>query len=256
MPKFVIFNADDFGMTQGINRGIVQCHTEGVVKSTSLMVNRREAEDAAAISKDHPGLSVGLHWDVEYEEDKKFDITDEAAVRDDFKRQLDRFDALIDKPPTHIDSHHHAHLRGALPDLWRELVDPLGVPLRGQSEIRYDGRFYGQPTEDETDLTFVSVHQLEKWLEKLPEGWTEFGCHPGYVSPDWKSSYNWEREVEIRTLTDLEILQAIDRFGIIVASFADYEKPKPAPAAPAAPAEKKPAPKKKAKRKAKPKAKR
>ena len=247
MTKFVIFNADDFGMTQGINRGIVQCHTEGVVRSTSLMVNRREAKDAAAISRDHPGLAVGMHWDVEYEEGKKFDITDEAAIRDEFKRQLDQFEALVGKPPTHIDSHHHAHLRGGLPDLWRELVDPLRIPLRGQSAIRYDGRFYGQPAEDETDLTFVSVHQLETWLEKLPEDWTEFSCHPGYVSPDWESSYRWEREVEIRTLTDLQILQSIERLGITVASFADYEEPKP----PAAKAKKKTMTKPKSKSKSK-----
>src|SRR5262249_60830255 len=61
-PKWLIVNADDFGASAGINRGIVDCHTRGVVTSTSLMVTGRAARDAAVLSRRHPALPVGWHW--------------------------------------------------------------------------------------------------------------------------------------------------------------------------------------------------
>jgi chitin disaccharide deacetylase len=62
--RYLTFNADDFGASTGINRGIVECHTRGVVTSASLMVEGRAVHEAVAISRDCPALSVGLHWDV------------------------------------------------------------------------------------------------------------------------------------------------------------------------------------------------
>ena len=64
MHKFLIVNADDFGASAGVNRGIVECHTRGVVTSTSLMVAGRAVDEAVALSRAHPDLAVGLHFDV------------------------------------------------------------------------------------------------------------------------------------------------------------------------------------------------
>jgi predicted glycoside hydrolase/deacetylase ChbG (UPF0249 family) len=61
VDKYLIINADDFGASAGINRGILDCHTRGVVTSTSLMVTGRSVREAVALSRDHPGLAVGLH---------------------------------------------------------------------------------------------------------------------------------------------------------------------------------------------------
>jgi predicted glycoside hydrolase/deacetylase ChbG (UPF0249 family) len=54
VTKFLIFNADDFGASTGVNRGILECHTRGVVSSTSLMVTGRAVREAVSISRDHP----------------------------------------------------------------------------------------------------------------------------------------------------------------------------------------------------------
>ena len=51
MRKFLIINADDLGASSGINRGIIECHTRGVLTSTSLMVTGRAALEAAAIEE-------------------------------------------------------------------------------------------------------------------------------------------------------------------------------------------------------------
>src|SRR6266699_3058257 len=108
MNRHVIFNADDFGASAGINRGILRCHTRGVVTSASLMVTGRAVCDAVAISRDYPALSVGLHWDVWGEDEREFDTGSLRSVRAEFERQLERFFELMGRLPTHIDSHRHA----------------------------------------------------------------------------------------------------------------------------------------------------
>jgi predicted glycoside hydrolase/deacetylase ChbG (UPF0249 family) len=53
------------------------------------------------------------------------------------------------------------------------------------------------------------------------EGWTEIGCHPGYVSDDFVSVYLSEREVELRTLKDPSVREEIRSLGIHLASYRD-----------------------------------
>src|SRR2546430_6336748 len=64
MVKYLIVNADDFGASRGINRGIIEAHQRGVLTSTSLLVNAAASGEAAELSRSAPGLSVGLHADV------------------------------------------------------------------------------------------------------------------------------------------------------------------------------------------------
>jgi predicted glycoside hydrolase/deacetylase ChbG (UPF0249 family) len=222
MAKYLIVNADDFGASTGINRGILECHTRGVVTSTSLMVTGRAVAEAVSMSHDHPVLAVGLHWDVWGEDDRNFDLDNVPAVRDEFRRQLDAFHRLLRRPPTHVDSHQHAHRQERLLPVFRELVSPLGVPLRDDGRVRFVGGFYAQWEWLVTNLDYVSVPFLQRLLrEEVAEGWTELSCHPGYRSPDFSSVYIAEREVEVRTLTDPRVRQTIDDIGIRLASFAD-----------------------------------
>jgi predicted glycoside hydrolase/deacetylase ChbG (UPF0249 family) len=224
VEKYLIINADDFGASTGVNRGILTCHTRGVVTSTSLMVTGRAVAEAVAMSRDHPKLAVGLHWDIWGEEDEQgFDINNLPAVRDEFHRQLDAFCCLLGRMPTHIDSHRHAHLRGELLPVFRELVEPLGVPLRYDSLVRCVASFYAQWEWMVTNLDYVNVPFLQRLLhEEVSEGWTEFLCHPGYVSSDFTSVYLSERETEVRTLTDPRIRHTIEQLGICLVSYADY----------------------------------
>jgi hopanoid biosynthesis associated protein HpnK len=61
MDQRLIINADDFGLSPGINRGIIEAHRSGVVTSASLMATGDAFDDAIALSLAHPELSVGLH---------------------------------------------------------------------------------------------------------------------------------------------------------------------------------------------------
>ncbi len=57
----LIVNADDFGLTQGVNRAIAEAHTNGIVTSSTLMANGPAYEDAVGLAKRLPRLSVGCH---------------------------------------------------------------------------------------------------------------------------------------------------------------------------------------------------
>src|SRR4030095_4795665 len=62
--KYLIVNADDFGQSPGINRGIIEAHEHGIVTSASFMTRWPAAGEAASYAREHPKLSVGLHLDL------------------------------------------------------------------------------------------------------------------------------------------------------------------------------------------------
>jgi hopanoid biosynthesis associated protein HpnK len=57
----LIINADDFGLTPGVNRGIIEAHGHGIVTSATLMANGAAFEDAVRLAQSSPRLSVGCH---------------------------------------------------------------------------------------------------------------------------------------------------------------------------------------------------
>ena len=59
-----IFNADDFGMSRGINQAIAKAYHEGVLNSTSIMINLNFVNEALELKKDMPDLAVGLHLNL------------------------------------------------------------------------------------------------------------------------------------------------------------------------------------------------
>lgn len=57
----LIVNADDFGLTHGVNRAVVEAHCHGIVTSATLMANGRAFEDAIKCATSTSRLSVGCH---------------------------------------------------------------------------------------------------------------------------------------------------------------------------------------------------
>ncbi len=223
MGKYLIVNADDFGASRGVNRGIIEAHTNGIVTSASLMVTGRAVSEAVSLSREHPALSVGLHWDVWGEDEREFDIHDLLAVRTEFQRQIDEFQRLTGELPTHIDTHRHVHFFEHLTPVFEELVAPLQRPLRGCSKVRFEGGFYAQWEWMVTDLDHVSVEYLEKLLRaEIGAGWTELSCHPGYVSDDYQAVYLPEREAELATLTDARMKEVLRTLDIQLKSYHDF----------------------------------
>ncbi len=221
--KHLIVNADDLGASPGINRGIFECHARGIVTSASLMVTGMSAQEAVAQTRDHPRLSIGLHFDVWGEDEREFDTRNIPALRDEFARQLDAFRAMTGRDPTHVDSHRHAHREDHVFPIFREMVEPLEVPLRHSGEVRYIGGFYAQWEWQVTNLEYVSVPFLRRMLrDEVGDGWAEVSCHPGFVTPGYHAVYHAEREAEVRTLTDPTIRRTLKELDIRLESYADY----------------------------------
>jgi len=61
MSARLILNADDFGLTPGINRAIGELNSAGVLTSATLMANGPAFDDAIAVARAHPSLGVGCH---------------------------------------------------------------------------------------------------------------------------------------------------------------------------------------------------
>jgi chitin disaccharide deacetylase len=132
---------------------------------------------------------------------------------------------LMNRAPTHIDSHRHAHRQEGMLPLFRKWAAPLGVPLRDDGPVKFVGGFYAQWEDGVTELEYVSVPFLLKMIrEEVGSGWTEISCHAGYRSPDFKSVYLAEREAEVATLTDPRVKAFIGRSGIRLRSYADYSR--------------------------------
>jgi len=224
MAKYLIVNADDFGYTQGVNHGIIAAHEQGVVLSTSLMVDPPGAAEAATLARQYPQLGVGLHFVVTNKNGPPIDLFDVAAIEKELHRQYQRCCDLLGRLPTHLDSHHHVHLRRELKPFFVDWAAEHQLPLRSLGLVYYNEGFYGQWYDEEwrphPAPELISVDNLAQILRALPEGITELACHPGYVLPDLDSSYAAEREIELATLLDPRVLPLIDDLGITLTNFA------------------------------------
>lgn len=230
MSGVLVVNADDFGLSPGVNAGIVRAHSEGIVTSTSLMVCRQAAEGAIEIARGHPDLSIGLHVDLgewvyrdgEWELGPgAVDLTDAGAVEPAILDQLERFRALAGREPTHLDSHQHVHNEEPAASTMRRLAEELDVPLRGTDHgLPYHGEFYGQSGKGEPYPEGITVAALVAAIEGLPDGAHELGCHPGELD-DSGSSYAAERAVELEALCSEEARAAPARAGLRLTPFAE-----------------------------------
>lgn len=222
MNRFLIVNADDFGASGGINRGIIRAHTRGIVTSTSLMVNMPATLEAVALAAEHPNLSVGLHVNFTNEgDDPVVDIDDTDACADELRHQYARFHELIGRAPTHLDSQHNVHFRSHLWPLFVEAAAAEDVPLRGLSPVRYFANFYGQ-WDGETHLEHVSAANMKQMIENETRTLiTELACHPGYVDEAFETIYDVEREAEIEALCDPSVARHLTELGITLIGYAD-----------------------------------
>ena len=215
----LIINADDFGLTEGVNQGIIAAHVSGVVTSTSLMVDFPGAVRAAELMHEHPELSVGLHF-----VDDTPELDQPGRAEAEFARQLERFRTLTGVEPTHVDSHHHVHVKRI--SRFVPLVEPLGVPLRGDGQVRYLGAFFGHPEPGMIDHDRIRPAFLLALLgDEATAEVTELGCHPGRVTDELRSSYTAEREIEIATLTEPGLRERIEELGLTLSSFHDLRGP-------------------------------
>jgi predicted glycoside hydrolase/deacetylase ChbG (UPF0249 family) len=229
--RWLIVNADDFGQSAAINRGVVAAHEHGIVTSASLMTRWASSAEAAAYARDRPRLSLGLHvdlgewayraetWVPLYQVVRTGDPEALARVLD---QQLDSFRQLVGTEPSHLDSHQHVHREEPLRSLMVEAARGLGIPLReAAARIRYDGSFYGQSGRGYPVPEAIRADALVRLIQTLPVGITELGCHPGTADDDLDTMYFAERAPELAALCDPSVRAAVESSGVRLCSFRD-----------------------------------
>ena len=129
----LIINADDLGFNQEVTDGIFDSHSNGVVTSTTLMVNMPAADYAVERIAKHPDLSVGIHVnlttgvpvsdpcdvpslvdaDGQFHDHRKFMRLanrwklETSDLEREMVAQFEKFESYGIQP-THADSHHHS----------------------------------------------------------------------------------------------------------------------------------------------------
>ncbi|CAI0985557.1 chitin disaccharide deacetylase [Serratia ficaria] len=252
MEKLLIVNADDFGLSKGQNYGVIEAFHYGVVSSTTAMVNGEGAEHAAALSRQYPALPIGLHFVLTHgrplsamaslvnergELGKWLWAKAEAGplaleeIRLELQCQFERFTALFGKPPTHIDSHHHAHMLPQIYPLVEAFAEARALPLRiGRDEARqrgiplryprstaaFDSGFYGEAISEALFLQALAR------ADQQGADSVEMMCHPAFLDRTiLASKYCYPRLAEVDVLTSPTLKQAIAERGYRLGSFRD-----------------------------------
>jgi len=153
LTRRLIVNGDDFGMSSQVNAGILHAHRHGILTNTSLMVTGTAWEDAVALAKATPSLSVGLHLTLVQGRSvlpshSLPSITDYAGnfpdnptlaglryffspqarveVRDECRAQIERF-LSAGLVPAQIDGHLNIHMHPVVQDILLALMPEYGI---------------------------------------------------------------------------------------------------------------------------------
>jgi chitin disaccharide deacetylase len=228
VSRFLVVNADDFGQTPGVTRGIIAAHEHGIVTSASLMTYGAAAREAADYALSRPALGLGLHadlgewfyrdgaWHARYE---RVCVEDGGAVARELAAQLDAFLRLTGRPPTHLDSHQNVHLRQPARRCFEQAARRWNIPLRAcTSGFHWRGDFYGQTTEGLPWPQAIRPESLVRIIDSLPDGVSVLVCHPG-ESAGLDTTYRHERELELATLCDPGVRAALASRGVTLRSF-------------------------------------
>ena len=152
--KRLIVNADDFGLTEGINRAIVRGHKNGIITSATVMANGAAFESAAEASRHLATLGVGVHLNLT----QGPPVADVVRVRSlvgrdglllgspgilarrvltrkadlnevecEFRKQIEKV-AAAGVRITHLDSHKHVHVLPPIFDIVIRLAGEFGIP--------------------------------------------------------------------------------------------------------------------------------
>jgi predicted glycoside hydrolase/deacetylase ChbG (UPF0249 family) len=228
MTRTLVVNADDFGRSAGITRGIVRAHVEGIVTSTSLMVRYPEGTGAAAAAAvAHPDLDVGLHLDLAEWEHRDGEwhrlyevvpVDDPRAVERELAAQLACFREILGREPTHIDSHQHVHRDEPVRAAVVRAGLSLGVPVRHFSSVRYCGAFYGQGRKGTPLPDGITPDALAGLVHGLAHGATELACHPA-ATIDIPTDYAADRLTELEALCDPRVRAAVADAGVELRGF-------------------------------------
>ena len=241
----LIVNADDFGLTAGVSRGILAAHRRGIVTSTTMLVTARVDRELVAEARD-AGLGLGLHVNftlgTPLTRGRSLTGADGRFIRDarraaaqvtaadaerEVQAQVGAFVTLAKRAPTHLDSHHHVATHGAVRSAFLAAARRLGVPVRSEDApararargagLRTTDHFFGGSGPD----PYWSLARTLAHLRAVPPGVSEFMTHPGLFDAHLAySRYGRQRETELIALGGPDARAAAHALGIALCDFS------------------------------------
>jgi chitin disaccharide deacetylase len=138
--KRLVVNADDFGFTPDVNRGIVDAHRRGILTATTLMANGSAFDDAVRFARETPTLDIGCHLVLiggsSLVTGKRYPLTAAQLLAALARREIRPYEELAAQVrrivdagirPTHLDTHKHTHLAPPVLDAVARLGDEFGI---------------------------------------------------------------------------------------------------------------------------------
>lgn len=250
MKRLLIVNADDCNLTAGVTRAILDCHDEGIVSSTTFLVNLPVEPATVLALRRRRNLGVGLHLNVTLGSPvsrrfRRGSLTDAsgvfrrwnrlrklpsaADVTSEYAAQIERFRKLFGRLPTHLDTHHQLHDRFFFLKILCHAARRFRLPVRTSRLSRHAAarplfRGLRSPESLIGDLraeNYWRCSSLKKALASVEAGTHELMCHPGYVDEDLVrlSSFTKGREVEAHVLCRKELKPILRSRGIRLTHF-------------------------------------
>lgn len=236
--KYLITNADDFGFTRDVNEGIVHAHRQGILTATTLMATGAAFEHAVALARENPGLDVGVHLVLVgsdgYPETvlKLVRSLGRMDIYDELARQVNKvMEAGI--RPTHLDTHKHTHVLPPVLDAVMRIAGDFKIPWIRRPLARFTlferalARRGCRTTHNFSGFALTGRYdsaRLARLIRRLPEGITEFMCHPGYCTEELRGArtrLKESRRQELEALTSEEVRAALDEAEVKLARYAD-----------------------------------
>jgi len=236
--KYLITNADDFGFTRDVNEGIVHAHRHGILTATTLMATGVEFDHAVDLARRNPRLDIGVH--LVLVGSPGYPATTAALVRAVALGRIALYDRLAEQvrkilsagiTPTHLDTHKHTHIlpqvlnavgriskEFRIPWVRRPLFPGLLQALKNRG-CRATDHFAGFRLTGKFDAPALAA-----LIRRLPDGATEFMCHPGFCTDELRAAHTRLKESRRRELDALispEVRAAIEESRVKLVRYQD-----------------------------------
>lgn len=253
----VIINADDFGMSQGYNCGLIKAYKDGIVSSTTIMINMAAAEHAISLAKDYPELFIGLHVNFvlgkccadhnlipsmvdengefyrsgEYRSGKRTFLYKEAKI--ETIAQMEKFKELTGQYPEHIEGHAtgNEEVERAFLDIAKEFKIHCSLVYLTENELDGYIKTKSIPMSDYAKLFSKGV-EVESFinndfgiLDVKDEEVLELHFHPGYIDQYVldNSSLTFPRCKDLQTLCDPRLKEFIKVNNLELVNFRNLK---------------------------------
>ena len=263
----LVVNADDFGLSRDVNRGIIEAHREGILTATTLMATGAAFDDAVQLAQQNPSLDVGCH--LVLAGTPPFPASVAQLMRAIALGRIQIYDELAEQvrrvleaglKPSHLDSHKHTHLLPPVLAAVARISQEFGIPwvrrpfdfplqpgrtplakravnrafgmVRGHFEqmlarygCRWTDHFAGFQITGRVDAaTLIDL------IRRLPEGSTEFMCHPGHCTSELRAEntrLKESRERELNALTAPQVRTALVEARVQLVNYRELQGSEP-----------------------------